>query len=85
MDVVKKFHSGWRKPIRAVRFCLDYRKVIAVSKSDAFLMPHIDELLSQLGIASFYSSLDLTKGYWLSWNSSCVKAVVTITHNFSIN
>ncbi len=46
------------------RFCVDYRKVNAVSKFDAYPMPWVDELLDRLGTARIYSTLDLTKGYW---------------------
>ncbi len=48
----------------SVRFCVDYRKVNVVSKFDAYPMPRVDELLDWLGTARFYSTLDLTKGYW---------------------
>ncbi len=48
----------------SVRFCVDYRKVNAVSKFEAYPMPRVDELLDQLGTARIYSTLDLTKGYW---------------------
>ena len=41
------------KPDRTVRFCVDYRKVNAVSKFDAYPMPCIDELLDRLGAAHF--------------------------------
>ncbi len=64
-------HSDWANPIvlvpktdGSVRFCVDYRKVNAVSKFDAYPMPRVDELLDRLGTARFYSTLDLNKGYW---------------------
>ncbi len=37
----------------------------AVSKFDAYPMLRFDKLLDRLGTARFYSTLDLTKGYWL--------------------
>ena len=46
------------------RFCVDYRKVNEVSGFDAYLMPRVDELLDRLGTARFFTTLDLTKGYW---------------------
>ncbi len=71
MGVIEESRSDWASPIvlvpktdGSVRFCMDYRKVNAVSKFDAYPMPRVDELLDRLGTAHFYSTLDLTKGYW---------------------
>ncbi len=71
MGVIEESHSDWASPIvlvpktdGSVRFCVDYRKVNAVSKFDAYPMPRVDELLDRLGTARIYSTLDLTKGYW---------------------
>ncbi len=70
MGVIEESRSDWASPIvlvpktdGSVRFCVDYRKVNAVSKFDAYPMPRVDELLDRLGTARFYSTLDLTKGY----------------------
>ncbi|XP_075775938.1 uncharacterized protein LOC142826874 [Pelodiscus sinensis] len=69
--VVEKSRSEWRSPIvlvpkkdGAVRFCIDFRKLNAVSKFDAYPMPRVDELLERLGRAEYLSTIDLTKGYW---------------------
>ncbi len=71
MGVIEESRSDWASPIvlvpktdGSVRFCMDYRKVNAVSKFDAYPMPRVDELLDRLGTARFYSTRDLTKGYW---------------------
>ena len=49
---------------RTVRFCVDYHRVNAVSKFDAYPMPRIDELMDRLGMFTYFMTLDCTKGYW---------------------
>ncbi|CAM4643721.1 unnamed protein product [Lepidochelys kempii] len=48
----------------SVRFCVDYRKLNAITVSDAYPMPRLDELLDKLGGAWYLTTMDLTKGYW---------------------
>ena len=53
-----------KKPDGSKRFCIDYKKVNDVTVGDAFPLPNIEDLLSNLGKAKFYSSVDLKSGYW---------------------
>ena len=46
------------------KLCVDYRRLNSVSKTDAYPMPRIDDMIDQLGSASFIFTLDLTRGYW---------------------
>ena len=48
----------------AVIECVDYRKLNAVTKFDAYPMPRIDKMLDAIGNAKYTSTLDLAKGYW---------------------
>ena len=44
--------------------CVDYRKLKAVTKFDAYPMPQSDELLDNIGQSKYLTTLDLAKGYW---------------------
>ena len=46
------------------RICVDYRKLNATSKFDAYPIPRIDEMLDAVGQSEYLTTLDLTKGYW---------------------
>ena len=46
------------------RICVDYRKVNAITISDPYPLPHIEELINGIGGLKFITTLDLTKGYY---------------------
>ncbi|CAM5178113.1 unnamed protein product [Eretmochelys imbricata] len=48
----------------SLRFCVDYRKLNAITVSDAYPMPRPDELRDKLGGARYLTTMGLTKGYW---------------------
>ena len=45
------------------RFCVDYRKLNAITKKDSYSLLQIDEFLDSLAEATYFSTLDLMSGY----------------------
>ncbi len=52
-----------RKTDWSLRLCVDYRKLNAKTRRDAFPLPRIDESFDELGGAKFFSTVDLASGY----------------------
>ena len=52
------------KKVGTLRFCVDYRKLNAVTTKDSYALPRIDDALATLSGNTFISSVDLNAGYW---------------------
>ena len=70
-DVIRPSSSPWASPIVLVkkrdgtrRFCVDYRKLNAVTRKDTYPIPQIDDTLDTLSGAAWFSTLDMVSGYW---------------------
>ncbi len=46
------------------RFCRDYRPLNLQTRRDAFPMPLVDDVISQLGKSAWFSALDLQSRFW---------------------
>ena len=86
-DIIEHSSSDWSSPCILVpkpdgtyRLCTDYRKVNAVTKTDSYPIPRIDDCIDKIGSAMFVSKFDLLKGYWqvpLTEKAKEVSAFVT--------
>ena len=70
-DLIEPSFSPWRAPIvmarkkdGSLRFCTDFRGLNSVTVTDAHPLPRIDSAIDQLTGSVFFSSLDLSAGYW---------------------
>lgn len=69
--VIRECSSPWSSPVVLVRkkdgawrFCVDYRKLNAVTKKDVHPLPRVDDVVDRLQGSHFFSTLDMTSGYW---------------------
>uniref|UniRef100_A0A1Y1MIJ6 RNA-directed DNA polymerase n=1 Tax=Photinus pyralis TaxID=7054 RepID=A0A1Y1MIJ6_PHOPY len=69
--VIKPSTSPWCSPVVMVRkksgefrLCFDGRKLNAVTKHDAFPLPHVQDILDRLRDARYISTIDLKKAFW---------------------
>ena len=69
--IIKESRSPWssrivliRKKDGKLRFCLDYRRLNKLTKSDVYPLPRIDDSLAALQKGQFFTTLDLFAGYW---------------------
>ena len=69
--IISKSNSPWASPIVIVkksdcsdRFCVDYRKLNGITIKDSYPVPLIQEILDGLMGDSWFSTVDLSSGYW---------------------
>jgi len=69
--LIKPSYSEWSSPVTLqpkadgkLRLCVDFRKVNALTKTDAYPLPRVDDSVDKIGAATFITKIDLVKGYW---------------------
>ena len=78
----------WASPVVLVtkkdgstRFCVDYRRLNAMTIKDAYPLPRIDDSLRLLGNQQWFSTMDLASGYWQVAMSPEAKRKATFVTN----
>ena len=68
---IEPSHSPFGAPVLIVskkngetRFCIDYRKLNAITTRMEWPLPRIDDLLKQLGQYAIFSTLDIRSAFW---------------------
>ncbi|PWI46234.1 hypothetical protein CEE45_17880, partial [Candidatus Heimdallarchaeota archaeon B3_Heim] len=70
-NIIEPSNSNWSSPCILVpkkdgsyRFCTDFRKVNAVTKTDSYPIPRIEDCIDKDGTAKYVSKFDMLKGYY---------------------
>jgi len=71
MGVIEPAKTAWASPVvfvpkpnGSLRFCVDYRKLNAMTVQDSYPIPRMDECIDSLGEAVVFSTFDANSGYW---------------------
>ena len=86
VGAIRHSNSPWASALELVRkkdgslcFCIDLRRLNAITIKDAYSLPHIDKTLDCLGGAVIFTSLDLKSGYWQVGMDEESKALTAFT------
>ena len=85
--IISKSLSLWALPIvivakknESLRYCIDYRKLNKIIKTDAHPLPRIDDLLEQFREAKWFTTFDLASRYWqVEMNEEDIEKTAFIT------
>ena len=65
------------KPARNIRLCIDFRKLNSITIFDYEPIPQMDEMVTRITKAKYFTKPDLTKGYWqIPLKESCKQYTV---------
>jgi Reverse transcriptase (RNA-dependent DNA polymerase) len=69
--VIEPASSEWASPVVLVpkpdgslQFCVEYRRLNALTIRDSYPLPRMDECIDSLGDACVFTTLDCNSGYW---------------------
>ena len=87
MGKIEPSDSPWASPVvlvtndGATHYCVDYRRLNALTTKDAYPLPGIDDSLRLLGDQQWLSTMDHPSGYWQVAMSPDVKRKAAFVTN----
>jgi hypothetical protein len=71
LGVIQESKSPWSSPVvlvtkknGEVRFCVDYRRLNALTIKDSYPLTNISDTLGALGGCRYFCTMDLASGFW---------------------
>ena len=71
LEVIEPSSSSWASPVvlvtkkdGSIRLCIDFRKVNNLTIKDSYPLPRMDDSIDALSGSKWFSTLDLSSGYW---------------------
>ena len=88
LGVIEPSSSCWASPVHIVpkkdggtRFCIDFRKINAITVTETTVLPTPEEIFDDLNGATIFTTLDLLSAYWqASLDKKSRKKTAFITH-----
>jgi transposase InsO family protein len=69
--IIRESDSPWASPVvltpkkdGTTRFCVDYRKVNAITRKNSYPVPLVQDVFDAMAGAKVFSTVDLRSGYW---------------------
>ena len=70
-NIIRRSFSAWGFPVvlvkkkdGSIRWCVDYRKLNAITRKDMYPLPLPQAIYDKMGNSQIFSTIDLNKGYW---------------------
>ena len=73
-----------KKPDRRIRFCVNYRRLNAITKKDQYPIPLIEETLAQLEVAKYFTKIDIYQTFYRIRMSEDLEKLTTFLIRFSV-
>ena len=89
LGVIEPSQSPWGFPAillpkkdGGIRVCIDFRDLNTVTKTDAYPLPRIDEMLDRLHGAMYFSKLDCKSAFWMIRMAPASKEIAAVITPF---